>query len=154
MAIADEEYDDPISMIFAVDKDKHLKGAIHVSELLSKPRTSKIADVIEDVQVFARTDEDQESIANNFRKYDLYVMPVVDKTGVLVGRITADDVMDVIQDEALEDIAYMAGAPDMERNEDSPVKVAGLRLPWLMVTMLTGLVISVIIQKMIGLTTI
>lgn len=152
--IADEEYDDPISMIFAVDKDHKLKGAIHVSQLLSKPRTSKISEVIEDVQVLARTDEDQESIANNFRKYDLYVMPVVDKNGVLVGRITADDVMDVIQDEALEDIAHMAGAPDMERNEDSPVRVAGLRLPWLMVTMLTGLVISVLIQKMIGLTTI
>ena len=154
VAIADEEYDDPISMIFAVDKDKKLKGAIHISELLSKQRSSKIADVIEDVQAIARTDEDQETIANNFRKYDLYVMPVVDQTGVLVGRITADDVMDVIQDEAGEDIAHMAGAPDMESNEDSPLKVAGLRLPWLMITMFTGLVISVIIQKMIGLTAI
>lgn len=153
-AIADEEFDDPISMVFAVDKEMKLKGAIHISELLSKPRLSKIADVIEDVQMFARTDEDQETVANNFRKYDLYVMPVVDKTGVLVGRITADDVMDVIQEEALEDIAHMAGAPDMESNEDSPVQVARLRLPWLLITMFTGLVISVIIQKMIGLTTI
>lgn len=151
-SLAEQEYDDPISMIFGVDKEYHLKGSIHVSELLSKPRTSKIADVIEDIQAFARTDEDQESIANNFRKYDLYVMPVVDQHGVLVGRITADDVMDVIQDEAKEDIARMAGAPDMERNEDSPIAVARLRLPWLMVTMLTGLVISLIIQKMIGLT--
>lgn len=153
-AIADEEFDDPISMIFAVDKDMRLKGAIHISELLSKPRHSKIVDVVEDVQMIARTDEDQETIANNFRKYDLYVMPVVDRDGVLVGRITADDVMDVMQEEALEDIAHMAGAPDMEKNEDSPVQVARLRLPWLMITMFTGLVISVIIQKMIGLTTI
>jgi magnesium transporter len=154
MAIADEEFDDPITMIFAVDKEMNLKGAIHVSELLSKPRNSRIADVIDDIQIVAGTDEDQESVANNFRKYDLYVMPVVDNSGMLVGRITADDVMDVIQEEALEDIAHMAGAPDMERKEDSPVKVAGLRLPWLMITMFAGLIISVIIQKMIGLTTI
>lgn len=152
LAIAAEEYDDPISMIFAVDKKNHLKGAIHVSQLLSKPRNSKIADIIENVLVFARTDDDQETIANNFRKYDLYVMPVVDENGVIVGRITADDVMDVIQDEALEDIAHMAGAPDMEIKEDSPLAVVRLRLPWLMVTMFTGLVISLIIQKMIGLT--
>ena len=153
-AIANEEYDDPISMIFAVDRENKLQGAIHVSELLSKPRTSKIADVIDAVQVFAVTDEDQETIANNFRKYDLYVMPVVDSNGVLVGRITADDVMDVIQDEALEDIAHMAGAPDMEKNEDSPVQVARLRLPWVLITMFSGLIISIIIQKMRGLTSI
>ena len=154
IAIAEEEYDDPISMIFAIDEDKKLKGAIHVSELLSKTRSSKIADIIEDVQVVAYTNEDQETIANNFRKYDLYVMPVVDKNGVLVGRITADDVMDVMQEEAVEDIAHMAGAPDMESREDSPLRVVGLRLPWLVITMFTGLIISVIIQKMIGLTAI
>ncbi len=152
MAIANEEYADPISMVFAVDSKMKLKGGINISELLSKPRNSKINDVVEDVQVFAGTDEDQESIANNFRKYDLYVMPVLDKEGTLVGRITADDVMDVMQEEAIEDIAHMAGAPDMEKREDSPVRVAALRLPWLFITMMAGIVISIIIQKMIGLT--
>jgi len=153
-AIASREFDDPISMIFAVDADGRLKGAISVSELLSKPRGSRIEDVIEEVPVFAGPDEDQESVANNFRKYDLYVMPVVDSEGRLVGRITADDVMDVMQEEAVEDIAHMAGAPDMELNEDSPFRVAALRLPWLLITMCSGIVISVIIQKMIGLTNI
>jgi magnesium transporter len=153
-AIASREFDDPISMIFAVDDEGRLKGAISVSELLPKPRGSKIGDVIEEVPIFAGPDEDQESVANNFRKYDLYVMPVVDSDGKLVGRITADDVMDVMQEEAVEDIAHMAGAPDMERNEDSPFRVAALRLPWLLITMCSGIVISVIIQKMIGLTSI
>ena len=152
MAIANEEYDDPISMIFAVDSKMKLKGGINISEMLSKPRTSKIGDVVEDVQVFAGTDEDQESIANNFRKYDLYVMPVLDKKGTLVGRITADDVMEVMQEEAVEDIAHMAGTPDMEKREDSPLKVATMRLPWLFIRMIAGIIISVIIQKMIGLT--
>jgi magnesium transporter len=152
MAIANQEYDDPISMIFAVDNNMKLLGGINISVLLSKPRNSKIGDVVENVTVFASTDEDQESIANNFVKYDLYVMPVVDENGILVGRITADDVMEVLEEEAVEDIAHMAGAPDMETNEDSPVKVAALRLPWLFVTMLAGIVISMIIQRMIGLT--
>ena len=151
-AIANQEYDDPISMIFAVDQDNRLKGAIHVSELLSKPRNSKILDIIEDIQAVAKTNDDQETVANNFRKYDLFVMPVIDSNGVLVGRVTVDDVMDVIQDEAVEDIAKMAGAPDMEVHEDSPFKVATLRLPWLLITMITGLIISLIIQNMIKLT--
>jgi len=154
MAIANEEYEDPISMIFAIDEDMKLKGGINISDLLSRPRSSKIGDVVEDVPVFAGPDEDQESIANNFVKYDLYVMPVLDEDGRLVGRITADDVMEVIEEEALEDIAHMAGAPDMEINEDSPFKVAALRLPWLFITMVAGILISVIIQKMIGLSSI
>ncbi len=152
MAIANEEYDDPISMIFAVDHDMKLLGGINISELLSKPRNSKIGDVVDDVLVFAGTDEDQESIANKFVKYDLFVMPVVDENGILIGRITADDIMEVLEEEAVEDIAHMAGAPDMETNEDSPVRVAALRLPWLFITMFAGIVISMIIQKMIGLT--
>ena len=152
MAIANEEYDDPISMIFAVDNNMKLLGGINISELLSKKRNSKLGDVVEEVSVFAGTDEDQESIAKKFVKYDLYVMPVVDEDGTLVGRITADDVMEVLEEEAVEDIAHMAGAPDMETNEDSPVRVAALRLPWLFITMIAGIVISMIIQKMIGLT--
>lgn len=152
LAIAKEEYDDPISKIFVIDEQMRMKGAINISDLLSKPRNSQMGDVVEEFPVFAGTDEDQESIANNFRKYDLYVMPVLDRDGKLVGRITADDVMDVMQEEAVEDIAHMAGAPDMERNEDSPFKVATLRLPWLMITMFSGILVSMIIQKMIGLT--
>jgi magnesium transporter len=150
--IAKEEYDDPISMVFVVDNQMRMKGAINISDLLSKPRSSQMGEVVEEFPVFAGTEEDQESIANNFRKYDLYVMPVLDESGKLVGRITADDVMDVMQEEAVEDIAHMAGAPDMERNEDSPFKVATLRLPWLMITMFSGILVSIIIQKMIGLT--
>jgi magnesium transporter len=141
-------------MVFAIDKQGRLQGAAHISELLSKPGNAKMKDVIEKVQAVAKVDEDQESIANNFRKYDMLVMPVVDDNGVLVGRITVDDVMDVMQEEAVEDIAHMAGAPDMEKHEDSPVKIVALRMPWLMITMFAGLINSIIIQKMIGLTTI
>jgi magnesium transporter len=154
MAIAEREFDDPISMVFAIDKQGKLEGAAHISELLSKPGNAKMRDVIEKVQAVAKVDEDQETIANNFRKYDMLVMPVVDDNGILVGRITVDDVMDVMQEEAVEDIAHMAGAPDMETHEDSPVKIVALRMPWLMITMFAGLINSVIIQKMIGLTTI
>jgi magnesium transporter len=152
LEIAKKEYDDPISMVFVVDNQMRMKGAINISDLLSKPRSSQMGEGVEEFPVFAGTEEDQESIANNFRKYDLYVMPVLDESGKLVGRITADDVMDVMQEEAVEDIAHMAGAPDMERNEDSPFKVATLRLPWLMITMFSGILVSIIIQKMIGLT--
>jgi magnesium transporter len=104
--------------------------------------------------VFATVNQDQEEIARSFRKYDLHVMPVIDEERRLVGRITVDDVMDVFHEEASEDLARFAGAPDIESNELAPLAIVRLRLPWLLITMFTGLVISVIIQRMTGLTSI
>lgn len=147
-AIAATSFDDPISTVFVVDRHRHLVGCQSISELLAKPRDARMGEVAEPDPVFARIDEDQESIANNFRKYDLYVMPVVDERNRLVGRITVDDVMDVFHDEAAEDMAHMAGAPDIEVNEEMPWRVARLRLPWLMITMGAGMVVSLIIQTM------
>ncbi len=145
------DFSDPISVIFVVDKDGKPAGSINVAELIAKPPASIISDVVNPIQVFARVDEDQEEIANDFRKYDLLVMPVVDEQGRLVGRITFDDVMDVMHEEASEDMARMAGAPDIEHNIDSPVRIVKMRLPWLIITMFTGIVVSWIIQRIIGL---
>ena len=152
--LASTEFTDPVYVAFAVDASKKILGQITISELLTRPKNVKISDVIEKDVVCAKVEEDQESIANKFRKYDLFVMPVVDDEGRLVGRITADDVMDVMQEEADEDIAKIAGAPDMATNEISPLRVASLRLPWLMITLITGMIISLIIRKLIGLTSV
>lgn len=150
-ALAETDFSDPISMIFVVDEDQRLLGAISISHLITKPKNALMKEVAEPCPVVAMVDEDQENIANNFRKYDLYVMPVVDENNKLVGRITADDVMDVMHEEANEDFARMAGAPDIEHNEDSPFRIVKLRLPWLMITLFTGIIISAIVQKIIGL---
>jgi magnesium transporter len=152
--IAATDFSDPVSTIFVVDNDNHLIGSINISELLAKSRNEKLENVIERDPVCSTVDQDQEEVAQKFLKYDLYAMPVVDENNRLVGRITVDDVMDVIHDEANEDMAHMAGAPDIERNELSPFRIVKLRLPWLMITMCTGMIVSIIIQKMTGVTNI
>ena len=75
------------------------------------------------------------------------VIPVVDEDFKLVGRITVDDVIDVIDDAAVEDMARMAGAPDLEQRSISPLEVVKLRLPWLLVTMMAGALVSMIVMQ-------
>jgi len=151
--IAEADFSDPISTVFVVDSNKHLVGNIGISYLLAEGRNTLMKDVdrLDSHPVSSTTDEDQESIAHKFRRYDLYVMPVVDENNVLIGRITADDVMDVMLEEADEDLAHIAGAPDIEHHVESPVSIVGLRLPWLMITMCAGMIISVVVNGIIGL---
>ena len=151
--IAQADFSDPIYTVFVVDNDRRLVGSISVSYLIAEARSTLMKDLnrLDVNTIFSNADEDQESIARKFRKYDLYVMPVVDNDLCLIGRITADDVMDVMHEEAEEDIAHMAGAPDIEHHIESPVSIVGLRLPWLMITMCAGMFISVIVDGIIGL---
>ncbi|OGV34223.1 MAG: magnesium transporter [Lentisphaerae bacterium GWF2_45_14] len=150
-ALGKEEFSDPIFVIFVIDDERKLSGCVNISTLITKPRNVLIKDIATPVPIVAAVDDDQEKIANNFRKYDLHVMPVVDKDNRLIGRITADDVMDVMHEEASEDLARMAGAPDIEQNEDSPFKIVKLRLPWLMITLISGMLVSLIVNKIISL---
>ena len=146
-ALAEADYSDPITSVFVVDQKGILVGDINISELISKPGKSLVKDVIDPDPVFAFVDEDQVEVAQKVRKYDLLVIPVVNHDKKLIGRITVDDIIDVIDEEASEDIARMAGAPDIEHNESSPLSIVRLRLPWLLITMVTGTLVSIVIQK-------
>ena len=146
-ALAAADYSDPISSVFVVDKQGHLVGDINISELISKPGKALVKEVVDPDPVFAVVDEDQVDVAQKVRKYDLLVIPVVDHDKKLIGRITVDDIIDVIDEEASEDMAWMAGAPDIEHNESSPLSIVRLRLPWLLITMVTGTLVSFVIQK-------
>ncbi|MBU8901998.1 MAG: magnesium transporter [Victivallales bacterium] len=146
-ALAEADYSDPITSVFVVDQKGLLVGDINISELISKPGKALVKDVIDPDPVFAFVDEDQMEVAQKVRKYDLLVIPVVDHDKKLIGRITVDDIIDVIDEEASEDIARMAGAPDIEHNESSPLSIVRLRLPWLLITMVTGTLVSIVIQK-------
>ena len=146
-ALAEADYSDPITSVFVVDQEGHLVGDINISELISKPGKALVKEVIDPDPVFTFVDEDQMEVAQKVRKYDLLVIPVVDHDKKLIGRITVDDIIDVIDEEASEDIARMAGAPDIEHNESSPLSIVRLRLPWLLITMVTGTLVSVVIQK-------
>ncbi len=160
-AISKADLSDPIMAIYVVEPSTSvLLGYINLTDLLSQSKIcqttksfdytnkTKLGELVDDNYIFASTDDDQEEIAQKFRKYNLWVMPVVDSKHRLVGRITADDIMDVIQEEADEDIAKMIGAPDFEEPEESAFKAVKLRLPWLLITMLAGLINSFLIQSM------
>lgn len=150
-SLARTSFSDPINVIFGVTRDRKLLGYIHISNLISKPRNALVRDVIEPNPIYCHVDEDQESIARKFRKYDLLTMPVVDHEMRLVGRITGDDVMDVLDEEAAEDMARMSGALDIEHGADSPLSIVRLRLPWLLITMFTGMVVSLIVGRLLNL---
>ena len=144
---------DPVFCVYVCDPDtRRLEGIVSLKELFRASPTAKMHEITNTDFVSATTNEDQEEVARKFRKYDLWVIPVVDSMNRLVGRITVDDIMDVIHEEADEDLARMVGAPDIETEEDSPLLIARLRLPWLLVTMMAGLVNSVIIRKLLNVT--
>jgi magnesium transporter len=144
---------DPVFFVYVCDPiTRKLEGIVSLKELYQAPPTAKMGDITSPDFIYATTSEDQEEVARKFRKYDLWVIPVVDSMNRLVGRITVDDIMDVIHEEADEDLARMVGAPDIETEEDSPLLIARLRLPWLLVTMMAGLVNSVIIRKLLNVT--
>ena len=149
-ALAEADYSDPITSVFVIDKNGRLAGNINISELISKSGKALVKDVVDPEPVFAVVDDDREEIAHKVRKYDLLVIPVVDHDRKLIGRITVDDIIDAIDEEAAEDMAHMAGAPDIEFNESSPLSIVRLRLPWLLVTMVTGTIVSFVVQKITG----
>ena len=87
-----------------------------------------------------------EEVAKLIAKYDISAIPVVDEQGRLVGRITVDDVMDVMEEEASEDIVRLAGSDEAELTNESPLVALKARLPWLLITLVTSFVTSLILK--------
>ncbi|MBL7075909.1 MAG: magnesium transporter [Kiritimatiellae bacterium] len=130
-----------------IDRANRLIGYIDVWELLrERNRARKLGELAHRDFKTAVVTMDQEEVAHLMGRYDLAVIPVVDQAGVLVGRITADDVIDVIEEEASEDIFKMAGSDDAELEDRSVVKSCMVRLPWLLITLLGSVVTSLILR--------
>ncbi len=138
-AIAGYEEGESIYQIYIVDSSNRLIGIVPVWELLRhKIRSTPLSEIMRTEIVSVRSDEDQEDVARAIHKYSLHVIPVVDEQGVLLGRITHDDVLDVIKEEAEEDIFRLAGSDDEELGNASILKSCAIRLPWLLITLLGG----------------
>ncbi|MBD3349247.1 MAG: magnesium transporter [Candidatus Eisenbacteria bacterium] len=128
-----------IHYLYVTDSRQRLKGVVPLqAAALARPGT-RVSDVMIRDVVTVTTEMDQEDVADVFRRYDLVAIPVVDGSGVLVGRITVDDIMDVIHEEAEEDISLMAGTREEELHEESVLRVSRIRLPWLVIGALGGL---------------
>ena len=153
--LVDLELTDPVLNVYVMEpKTNRMIGIVSLQTLFTSPPNKPISEVVDRDFVACYADEDQEEVARKFRKYDAWVMPVLDRADKMLGRITVDDIMDVMHEEADEDLSFMVGAPDIEEETVSPIRIARLRLPWLLITMFAGLINSVIIKSMLSVTNI
>ncbi len=135
-----------LQKIFVVDGDGVLQGQLNVLDLIMHEPDTPVADVMERQLITVPVGMDQEEVAALFGKYDAFTLPVVDERGRLVGRITVDDIIDVIEEEASEDIAHIAGTTEEEIGETSVTRVSRTRLPWLVVALLGEAVNAVVMS--------
>lgn len=139
-----------ISNVFVVDADNRLVGVIPLDQLILAEPDVLIKDVADKDPHKVTTDLDQEEVAKIFQRYDLLSMPVVDDDNRLVGRITIDDVVDVIEEEIFEDFYRMAGVNKEERALDPPWRSIWMRMPWLLVNLFTAFLAASVIKVFEG----
>ncbi len=126
--------------VFIVDDDRKLVGVLPLRKLILASPESPIAPIMDSATINVTPEEDQEVVAEIFRKYDIVSLPVVDHAGKLLGRIMVDDVVDVIEQEDSEDIMKMAGIPEEDLVYGSRIfAISRARLPWLITNLFGGL---------------
>jgi magnesium transporter len=144
--------------IYVVDAGYRLQGAVALDRLLRTKRPVPIAELMDEERWSVKATEDQEEIARLFERYDLVAVPVVDEGERLVGVITIDDIVDVIEEEADEDLKALGGVKGDEELSDSVWTIAKGRFNWLLVNLATAFLASTVLglfqgelQKMVAL---
>ena len=134
---------------YVMDEKRRLEGVVTVKDLLMNPYETRIEDIMDDHVIRAVTTDDQEEAAETLGKYGLLSLPVVDKEDRLVGIITVDDVMEVIEEEATEDFEKMAAMLPSEKPylKTSVLQLAKNRIPWLLILMISSMVTGHILAK-------
>ena len=134
-----------IHSVFIVNTTNHLVGVLPLRKFILAHPTDLVETVMDRQVISVRADLDQEQVAQMFKKYDLISLPVVNGEGCLLGRITVDDVVDVMEEEATEDIYKLAGLDEEEEVLDSPWQSIRLRLPWLALNLVTTTLSALVI---------
>ena len=147
VALRREKNVEMLSYLYIVDEQERLSGVVSLRRLITAEGSCLLNGIMNRDVISARTDVDQEDVAGLVRKYDLRALAIVDENGKLVGRVTVDDVMDVIEEEATEDIYKMVGTDDEELSKKSILNVSKLRLPWLLTSLVGGIVAATIIKS-------
>jgi len=137
--------------LYVTDSEGKLSGVISLRQLILNPPDKMLSEIMTRDLIQVRTDVDQEDVAKMVEKYDLLALPVVDDDFRLCGIITVDDVIDIIREEATEDIYRMAGTSDDELLfGHNSAKVARVRLPWLLITFAGSLVSASVVSYFQG----
>lgn len=128
-----------VHSIYVVDKEDKLVGRLSLKDLIIAKSDQKIAEISKSKVDFVNVNEDDEEIAKIMAKYDLEAIPVVDDNNVLVGRITIDDIVDVLKEEAERDYQMAAGLTQDVDSDDSILQLTRARLPWLFLGLVGGI---------------
>lgn len=135
-----------VHSIYVVDDENRLKGRLSLKDLLTTSTKTQIGDIYIRKLNFVNVDTEDVEVARIMQKYDLEAIPVVDELGRLVGRITIDDILDVIKDEADKDYQLAAGITQDVESNDSVLELTKARLPWLLIGMVIEIVASFVLK--------
>ena len=127
-----------VHSIYVVDNNDKLKGRLSLKDLLIASTKTAISEVYIPKVDFVNVHDNLDEVSNKMRKYDLEAIPVIDNNGVLLGRITIDDIVDVIKEEADKDYQLAAGLTQDVEADDSILQLTKARLPWLFLGLLGG----------------
>lgn len=141
---AEKDLPDEFYQLYVVDAAYKVLGTLPLDRFLRTQRSTKIDEIMNTNLVLVNAEEDQEEAARSFERYDLVEVGVVDESGRLVGVLTIDDIVDVIHEEADEDIKLLAGVGD-EDVSDTTVDTVKSRVPWLVVNLFTAVMVSFVI---------
>jgi magnesium transporter len=141
-----DDLPESFSEIFVVDPSFRVLGSVELSRVLRAKRNALVETLMETDRHVVIATEDQEEVARQFKRYDLFSVPVVDENQRLVGVVTVDDVVEVLDDEADEDMKALAGVGD-ESLADSVLETVKSRVPWLVVNLGTAILASFVIQQ-------
>ena len=146
-----------IYYIYVVDNDEKLVGVLSLRELITARDSVIVEDLMSENIISIDVDEDREEAVRLVSNYDLIAIPVIDKEGILKGIITVDDIIDVMEEEASEDLYKLAGSSEHERDVAENVNATTLqqvtssvraRMPWLIIILIMGLLSTIILTKL------
>ncbi|OJG54748.1 magnesium transporter mgtE [Enterococcus haemoperoxidus] len=134
-----------IYYVYVVDQENHLVGVISLRDLIVNDDDTMISDVLSERVISVHVGDDQEDVAQTIRDYDFLALPVTDYDDHLLGIVTVDDIIDVIDDEAASDYSGLAGV-NVEEVSENPIKAASKRLPWLITLLFLGMSTATLIS--------
>ncbi|WP_400075328.1 magnesium transporter [Winogradskyella sp. R77965] len=135
-----------VHSIYVVNKEEKLIGRLSLKDLIVAKSDQKIADIAKENVDFVHVNDDDEDVAKVMAKYDLEAVPVVDDEQTLLGRITIDDIVDVLKDEAEKDYQLAAGITQDVEADDSIIELTRARLPWLFLGLIGGVGAFIIME--------
>ncbi len=144
-----------IYYVFVSDEDGHLTGVLSLRELIVAKPNQRVHEIMSENVISVNITDDQEEVARVVSKYDLLAVPVVDDSGIMMGIVTVDDILDVIEEEATEDILKIAGSSELEDIEEEKTLKriyfsVRSRLPWLIITIFGGFLSASVVKHFQG----